>query len=146
MTQNFQGINPSLTKPVQHPKVNLVAFIADIIQVPVLRVNDLDDPAICALLSAFACPFYKEKYTGDDCSNADVYRVWCSLYGSLDKEFSLAVANTGLVMADMRVALVEYHSSPSGGCLSTGCSCTLMQKVVSANCLASRSRCLRTLS
>lgn len=32
------------------------------------------------------------------------------LYGSLDNEFSLAVANTGLVMADMRVALVGYHS------------------------------------
>lgn len=107
-TQNFQSINPSMVKPTQPPKVSLVPVNLDTIVVPVLRVNDLDEISLGVLLSVFACPFFEEKYTGNVCSNKDVYRAWCTLYGSLDKEFSIAVANTGLVMADLRVTLVDY--------------------------------------
>lgn len=109
-TQNFQSINPSLIKPDQPPKVSLVQITADVLEVPVLRVNDLDDSAMVMVLLTFAAPFFEEKYTGNDCSNQAIYRAWCTLYGSIDKEFSAAVANTGMVMADMRVVLTEYQT------------------------------------
>lgn len=109
-TQNFQSINPSMIKPAQPPKVSIVSVSLETVIAPVLRVNDLDEVSLGILLSIFASPYFEEKYTGNVCSNKDMYRAWCTLYGSLDKEFSVAVANTGLVMADLRVTLVEYQT------------------------------------
>lgn len=109
-TQNFQSVNPSLIKPAHPPKVSLVPICADVLEVPVLRVNDLDDPSMNIILLTFSAPFFEEKFTGIDCSNLAIYRAWCTLYGSLDKEFSTAVANTGMVMADLRVVLTEYRT------------------------------------
>lgn len=158
-TQNFQSINPSLIKPDQPPKVNLVPVCADVVDVPVLRVNDLDESAMIMLLIAFTCPFFEEKYTGNGCTNNAIYRAWCTLFGSLDKEFSVAVANTGLVMADLRVVLTEYdtvgafidaykalvpsmaqhlvgvRSSGFDVCWWTACLYMRMRKVASANYL-----------
>lgn len=110
-TQNFISINPSKVRPTQAPKVSMVPFVAETITVPILRVNDLDDRAAMTVLAAFTSPFFLEKYTTNNCSNADIYRAWCTLYGSLDKGFSVAVANTGLTMADMRVVLKDYPTT-----------------------------------
>lgn len=94
-TQNFISINPSQVKPKQPPKVNMVPFFPDTIVVPVLRVNDLDGSEIITVLSAFLSPFVIQKFTPVECSNIDVFRAWCTPYGSLDRDFSNAVRILG---------------------------------------------------
>lgn len=111
--QNFLSINPSETKPQQPPKVAMVAYTPRKITVPVLRVNSLDTENVITMLAAFSCPFFYEKFTPYECTNIDIIRAWCSLYGAIDRDFGTAVANTGLDMANCRVVIEDYNDAAS---------------------------------
>lgn len=107
-TQNFLSINPNETRPKNAPQVSMIPFMPDITEVPVLRLPDMEAESVMAILTAFAYPFFCEKLLQVTATNADVYRAWCTLYGSIDSKFNSAIANTGMDAADRQLIITEY--------------------------------------